>query len=432
MDLRTAVTRFAAILAIAGALAVAASARADDLDEDGIDDELEQTLIDMYRPVLHYDSDESIRPCSVETYIRHSELVYRTFFQGAPVDTVIVSNSQLNDPGDPNSPLGILIAGSEGLPSSMIPLEPSNVGFRINVFDDFHEGGSGPLDAVGMYGRVTPLSGPLIYENGLTLPPINHEDFLLIQYWQFFPFNDFDAPLDGGDHEGDWMWIDLFVERACPHEIHFIVHHHHGDDHCSPSVSGFGSLPPPTRPFPLPCDPANLARVPQCFLEADVHEWWPFPSSGGECEFFEFDNPSHDGLTGFVESQNVLNLGERYAPMPGLEPQLILFFNGLWGSDHGVPNSPPGPPVRQLAPGFPYAPLAVAHVDPNAPSWSDEGLGSRYHPFTSLSEAIDGANAVKTGGRVLLAPQSYPGNQLFTRPMRFERDGVEGTVKLGQ
>ncbi|MBK8270496.1 MAG: hypothetical protein IPK83_20250 [Planctomycetes bacterium] len=210
------------------------------------------------------------------------------------------------------------------------------------------------------------------------------------------------------------------------------MHHHHGDDHCSPSVSGFGSVPPPSRPFPLPCNPANLARVPQCYLEANVHEWWPFPSSGGECEFFEFDNPSHDGLIGGLETQNVLNLGERFAPMPGLEPQLIMFFNGLWGHDHGFPNGPTGGPLRQFPPGFPFSPLAVAHVDPAAAAWSDQGLGSRFHPFTSLEDALSEPDGVITGGRVLLAPQNYSGNHVFARPMRLERHGTAGTVILGQ
>jgi hypothetical protein len=252
----------------------------------------------------------------------------------------------------------------------------------------------------------------------------------LIQYWQFMPYNDFTAPFGGGDHEGDWMWIDLFVERACPHDLHFVVYHHHGDDHCGPSLLTFGSLPPPTRPFPLPCNPANLARVPHCYLEANVHEWWPFASNGGECEFFEFDNPSHDGGAGSIESQNVLNLGERYAPMPGLEPQLILFFNGLWGHDHGFPNGPSVGPLRQLPPGYPFAPLFVAHVDPAAPPWSNEGLGSRYHPFQTIAAAIDGPNAVMTGGRLLLAPREYSGVSNLHRPMTLERDGTVGTVVI--
>src|ERR1051325_8596028 len=123
------------------------------------------------------------------------------------------------------------------------------------------------LAPIGMYGHVVPLSGPLEYINA-TLPtaPLHYSDLYLIQYWQFFPYNDFNAPAGGGDHEGDWICLDLLVDRVCPYELRYIVHHHHGDNECGPTILGLGTLPLPTRPFPLTCNLANLVKVPLCYL----------------------------------------------------------------------------------------------------------------------------------------------------------------------
>lgn len=420
---------------------------AEDMDEDGIDDELEQTLIDMYRPMLHYDSSETVSPSTVEWFIRHSELIWRTTVQGSPLDVQIFSNAQLNDLNNPESPLLILQAGDgENLPFSSTTREPSNVGFRINILDEF-KFGPGVIDTVGMYAHVVQLTAPLQYVGGVSVPPppADPRDFYLIQYWQFLPFNDFQFTLDIGNHEGDWMWIDVFVDRACPYTLRNIVYHHHGDSHCQQTLLSGSSLPDETEPYPLPCAPQNVARIPQCYLESGAHEWWP-EAGGGECEFcvpcIAFapccaidcckDNPSHNGALASLRSQNVLNLGERFAPMPGIEPQLVMHFNGLWGHNHGIPNGPSGGPLRQESPGYPFSPLFVAHVDPAAEPWSEAGLGSRYHPLQSLDAALEGPNAVETGGTILMAPGTYTGHSSFTRPMKLGRDGPSGRVRLAQ
>lgn len=428
---------------------LASVSRADDLDEDGIDDAVEQMLIDMYRPVLHYDPDENVRPASMEWYVRHSELIWQTQIQGFPLDIVVVSNSQLNDPGDDDSPLRLLFEATEDVPSSMTFRSLSEPSLRINVFDDFHSGPA-PVQPIGMYAHVAPLAQALQYSNGPTIPPLpfNADDFLLLQYWQFFPFNDFQFELDIGNHEGDWMWIDVFVERTCPYPVRYVVYHHHGDSECAPMVlgAGFNPLPPPSSPHPLPCSPNNMVPQLDCFLEAGAHEWWPYGGNGGECEFCVPcvlfapccaidccpDNRPHRGTLLSMRSENVLNLGERFAPMPEIEAQLVMLFNGLWGHDHGIPNGPSGGPLHQESPGYPFCPLMVGHVDPAADAWSGAGLGSRYHPFTTLSEAIDGATRVETGGRLLIAPDHYPGGLALTRPMRLEREGSTGKVVLGQ
>lgn len=406
-----------------------------DLDEDGIADDLEQLLIDMYRPTLHYDTDETVRPCSVTTFVTNSQFIWRIGNTDPSGDRILFTESQLEA-----DPLLILRAEESDLINeepSTTTRQPFDVGYRIDVADGFRNGPPPPADDVGMYAHVVPLAGPIDYTNGPVIPPppLSHNDFYLLQYWQFLPFNDFPAPVGSfGDHEGDWLAVDLFVDRACPYKLRYVVHHHHGDDHCDPTVlgEGFDSLPAFIRAHPLECDPDNFVKVPQCYLEAGAHEWWPHPSNGGECSFFGFDNPSHGGFGGTVFVQEVMNLGERYAPMPGLEPQLVLFFNGKWGHDHGDPNGPSVGPLRQHPPGYPFAPLMVAYVDAAAAPWDLEGLGSRFHPFPTIADAVDGPNRVETGGRVRIAPRNYPGGYRFSRPMRFERDGPSAIATLGR
>jgi hypothetical protein len=145
----------------------------------------------------------------------------------------------LDNPNDPNSPLLILNASDAGFFPSTATQEPGNVGYRINIFDEFRNG-PGVIEPVGMYAHVVQLSSPLQYVGGVTTPPppLNFNDFYLIQYWQFLPFNDFQFTLDIGNHEGDWMWIDVLVERACPYFIRHIVYHHHSDNHCAPTILG--------------------------------------------------------------------------------------------------------------------------------------------------------------------------------------------------
>lgn len=412
------------LLAVGAVLAawIAAPARADDLDEDGIDDGVEQLLIDMYRPLLRYGLFETIRPCTAEQFVRNSRLIRG---EGGPT---IFTFEQVA-----NNPLLILQAPS---PPSTTALQPANMDYRIDLAFGFRHGPPGPIQAIGMYGHVVPLTAPASYTNGptLPLPPHDFRDYYLLQYWQLFPYNDFPGPPCGGcnigDHEGDWIWIDLFVRKTCPYGLEYIVYHHHGDNDCAPTVVHPPSFPSPSRPFPLPCNPAHVAVVPECYLEEGSHEWWPGPSGG--CDSFGGHNPPHLGDGVVIESQNVINLGERYAPMSGLEPHLILHFNGFWGDDHGFLAGPSGGPLRQISPGYTLPPLMVAYVNSAAGPWIGEGLGSRYYPFVTVSSAVSGATPVETGGRVLIAPGSYPGPHTFTRSMTLERNGPGGPVVIGQ
>src|SRR5437879_3223930 len=56
-------------------IAVNSTTLAQDTDGDGIPDQIEQQLLNMYRPWLYYDHDETVWPCSATWFVQHSSLI---------------------------------------------------------------------------------------------------------------------------------------------------------------------------------------------------------------------------------------------------------------------------------------------------------------------------------------------------------------------
>lgn len=399
---------FCLVLASVANSTFADSSPGTDLDEDGIDDRLEQTLIERYRPWLYYDHRENHWPSSVLWFVQHSELTI-----GDDYD-LVSPRAELED-----NPLRILDFASR-------VSQPAGSDYHINIDNDSRHG-VGPLP-VGMYAHVTPLSGPVKYAARPELP-VGPDD-LLIQYWQFFPFNDNQAPLGIGDHEGDWLYLDVYVTRRPPHALRYLVYHHHGDGNCAPDVvPGYGSTLDGSgliiqQFVPLPED-----GIPRAYLDEGSHEWWALPCDSDDCDCFGSD--PHDGQGVNYRAANIVNLGEAFAPMAGTEPQLVLFFNGTWGQ-YGDP--PSGPPLQF----YPSNPLMVGYTDAAAPAWGPDGLGSRYHPFSDLAAAkaqvettVTGFAAYNVSGNLRLRAGHYVGSFSFDKPMTLQLWG-SGAATIGQ
>lgn len=386
------------------------SAYAPDVDEDGLDDDLEQFLINTNRPLLKYNSGEHQWPSSVTWKVRHSELLYDTS------DHVIYTIDQLNA-----NPM-LILSGTYNGESSSTEYNPSDSPYRLNIYDQYRTGswptGDEPLE-VGMYARVVPLTGYIVCDNYPDLSDRVQAGDLLIQYYQFFPFNDYrgaDNPL--GDHEGDWLFLDVFVAGTPPYAQKAIVYHHHGDGDCPPDALT-GSL--------LPKD-----GVPVCYLEIGGHEWWPVAGPGIECYWYLgfYSNSSHDGNGPNVRAQNVLNIGEHFAPMDNDEAKMIAFFNGRWGysPDPGMADSPPGPLALTSDRCFcVQAPRFVAYVRHHPFDWPSQVNGTRYYPARWVSQGIA---VVSSGGHVRIAADSYPGAMTITKACTLETWGA-GPVIIG-
>ncbi len=397
--------------------------QAADLDEDGIEDSLEQMLIDRYRPFLKYDGNERFWPSSVTWYLQHSRLF--TYNNGVQFvygqETLAADPLKLLEAACASQVNGACVGRS----SSIIQYPHTVQQYGLSVHPDF-ETGEGPIP-VGTYGHVVALTGPIVYSHRDPLP-VGPND-ILIQYWQFFPRSDSQAPdnpITGSyDHDGDWLYLDLYVKRAAlshtsleSNDLRFVVYHHHGDGNCYPDVLPWADS------FKLTAD-----GHPICYLDEGSHEWWPWACSDDDCHNC-FGSDPHDGTGQNYLTENVINLGERYAPMPGLEPQLILFYNGLWGFGDG-----PEPPAFQF---YPSSPLLVGFVDRGASAWTEDGLGSKYHPFLTLlqaqpkvEEAVDQFPNSGTVGRILMKPDNYSGVYEFSKPITLEAWGT-GTVTIGQ
>jgi hypothetical protein len=311
------------------------------------------------------------------------------------------------------------------------PGEPSNTiehPARNEWYLDIHDGARGGVFPQpdgsaheGMYGHATPLA----------------DGSILLQYWQLFPHNEAECQSDCGDHEGDWTWLDLYLDGTAPYTLRQIVYHHHGDGNCPPTSvpfpgGGVGETPAPA--VPLPADGA-----PVCYVEEQAHEWWPWASGGEECVFdplgFGFCyNPSHHGNGIGYRVPRVENLGERNAPMPGsLAAQLILLYNGRWGgwgSECGGEwfgkekwFEPPDSPVHQSYPLPGSYPPSAVHVDFAHTGWE---FGTAAQPFNTLGE---GVSAVIPGRTILLRPGSSGERLTITKPCNLLSEG--GAVTIG-
>lgn len=379
-----------------------------DSDLDGLDDSTEQTLLDRHRPILVFENDERHWPISAERFVRGSRLRWNTHpdraFDYAWLRDVY-SETQLGlDPS-------LILRGDEARPG-----EPSDVGEHPDRnewyldLNDALRGGvyPGPTGAAheGMYGHATPLA----------------DGSILLQYWQLFPFNEAECVSDCGDHEGDWTWLDLYLDGMPPYTLRQIVYHHHGDRNCPPT-----SLP--SASIPLPAD-----GVPVCYLEEQAHEWWPWASGGEECDFDPTGlglcpNASHHGNGISYRVSHVENLGERNAPARGsLAAELILHYNGRWGGwgaecfDHHF--EPPDSPVHQgyALPGS--LPGAAVHVDFG---YTGREFGTAAQPFNTLAEAV---SAVIPWRTILLRSGNSGERLTITKPCNLLSEG--GTVIIGQ
>ena len=411
-----------------------------DIDENGIDDGIDQHLINTYSPYLYYASGEDYWPVTVSWFVQHSFLNYGDMHVFTPSDLTA-------------NPLLILNPGSSSAcpPGSECATTPSSValgGFNDADYhldlDDALQHGEGPFP-IGTYAHVIQLNDETITQilsknNYPPLPNVQRGD-LLIQYWQFFAFNNARQDLHIGNHEGDIEYLEVYVNRsaltnATSGSLKYIVYHHHGDGDCPPTVIPGDHYFPPARAiqhFDLPPD-----GIPKCYLEDGDHEWWPWASGGGECtfSFLTVDNNGHDGLSAVnYRTTDILNLGQSFAPMPGNEPLLILFFNGTWGT-YGNQNDPPNGPPLQF---YPASPLFVGYVDPVAPILpSTKGWGSRYFPLKTIMDAkflientMNQVPPFGAAGRILMKPGNYKGMYTFSKPMTLEGWG-SGVVTIGQ
>lgn len=365
---------------------------AQDIDGDGISDETEAVLITRHLPVLVYEPDERHYPISVSDFVMSSRLLgdmripwqdgdtascvslgglglYRVHLDQAQLQAnPLLALEQVDSPGEPCDDQYSSFAGSPG---------DGNL-WWLDLDDAWHPGiypGADGSAHRGMYAHVVP------HESGQ----------ILLQYWQLFGFNEAECTSDCGDHEGDWLYLDLYLNPTPPYKLQSIVYHHHGDGNCAPMTLPYTPSGWPWCQFGY-CSPIALPANghPICFLEEQAHEWWPFASGGDECEFAPFvcSNASHLGGGLTYQVPFALNVGEWYAPTESVEAKLFVLFAGRWGRwgancEPFNTAEPPDSPMIQFFPAPPAWRFVNAAAQP-----SQSGDGSARDPWRSLASAL--------------------------------------------
>lgn len=443
---------------VACAIVVSDTCAAQDTDGDGLQDSFEQQLLNTYRPWLYYDHDEPVWPCSATWFVQHSRLIDTA---SSACQEIPQSQLQANPRLVLNAGTWTTTARGSGLKIDIVD------GARTGQFADNPE-----LSAnVPIYGHVVALSDSPGSSVSYRITNNNVQTFgsgyTLVQYWMLFPYNDYHGfdrlehcwcvfgccLNDIGDHEGDWVWIDILINNAT-NTPEFVAYHHHGDRNIWPSV----------RPW-------NTVEIgpdggPVIYLEKGVHECWPTAGEGHGISSPLFDlvfqglgdivsvldtlraliaqDPElaiepHQGNGVRYRPSTVINLGEAGRPMQQATQEaqtdcdLVLLFNGEWGDftgpspvDEGTTN-PPGP-VNQGVVDLGCVSNWPFPFPANGPSggviWVDFGAsydectrrpsGSSVFPYPTLA---GGAGAVGRGGTVAMRA----GSSHESLPVRIER-----------
>jgi uncharacterized protein DUF5648 len=364
-----------------------------DNDKDGIDDNLEHHLLEKFRPYLKFSKDyvgselteEHYNPTDVIYYIKNSNLCE--------------NESQYSIDVLASNPLVILSIDESGRGLSKITQNKTKTNYHLNPKETAHgisdypgrHGNPWPEITsernVGLYGHVVPikLARPEDYHrerifNGADIG----NTYYKVEYWQFFGYNNANAPLSIGDHEGDWATIQLLVESGTE-AIVSVFHYAHGteirfdldksisevlltdksglavkefrgsrynidnldlnDSHRIQDSAQYNNIARFYR------DPNGEYTHPVAYVEYGSHELWP-------SEYWKFlkgvwgkdySAPPHGGddANHCYLTSTPPNLGEVEAPLieTGAAP-IILQYNGYWGCWNYYNNPPPGPPLH--------------------------------------------------------------------------------------
>ncbi len=297
------------ILALVGLLLLLslppfAGAQGPDTDGDGIEDGMEEALIDLYAPILYFHPDETYFPVSVQ-FALDTSVLERYNGSGPPILINASPNATdlaaLDVPADPE-------------------VNPGDVYYLNNTLGSRRDD-SGILAAYeadpfprSIYARVTPDGGETI-----------------VQYWFYYAFN----PGVWNNHEGDWEMMQVHVSGVTPTQVAFAQHHEGQRMPFDDSSAQF-----------LPVAVQREGTHPKVYVALGSHASYLRPYQG------------HLGVSGDAVSDQgpvwgpgdytLVNVGEQASPTPGNE---WLRFAGRWG-EFSLPAhvraeaGPPGPAFR--------------------------------------------------------------------------------------
>ncbi len=207
----------------------------DDVDEDGIPDNVEDALLQRFSPFLLFskegDSVETFNPTDPLTYVRHS-ILYPT------------GQAESGNACDTNNGIDSLAINPYAIFTCSVPggdeidnwIKRNPVKTKGSCLDPYLQGWvkhgeDWPivLDKrnVGLYGHVARAN--IDYKRNV--PQTNDGTYSLykIEYWQFFGFNTPHAPDTFGCHDGDWTTVQLLYDPDTD-RIVSVFHYAHGGE----------------------------------------------------------------------------------------------------------------------------------------------------------------------------------------------------------
>jgi hypothetical protein len=265
--------RLACTLLVLAGLAACFAARAVDRDGDGIDDDLEDALLQRHAPVVLLHPTEAALPASTGWLLARAELEPAT----GPRPRVLAA-----------SVLGLVGARRVEDPGSRLHLEEGS-----------HHGSGDPADWT-VYGHAFPAG----------------DGGILLQYWFFYAFNDGYGLFD---HEGDWEHVTVKLDRAgSPVGAWYARHNdsHPGRWFEWAALAREGDHPVVLSARGTHASYANEDEVP--FYERTCDTTWPGAATAAGCTVWRTWAPGTGG---------VVNVGERDQPRVP-----FLAWPGRWGS----------------------------------------------------------------------------------------------------
>lgn len=285
---------------------------AQDFDADGLPDVLEQELAEKYAPVVYYSRDEPNLPTSVQSFMRKTELWYydsRCEPQNSKVCDCDVSDLLKIRRAPCMDYEGYFEGDGTRSKNKQRSL------YLKDVSAEARRGSSDTHEWITYFHAY----------------PNNHRG-VTIQYWRFYPFNTgviWGHSVGLASHGGDWEAIHVEMGPApayLPLSVHFLGHRSiKAKDWASLLLEG-------THPLVMAEEGDHTSHA---FKRGDRkkegnyirHEGW----TGGSVRWVA-GHPLGPGDAISTPGGPLLNLGEKTAPMRGME---FLQYSGLWGSRKG-------------------------------------------------------------------------------------------------
>ncbi len=270
-------------------------------------------LILQYEPILYLHPEETYQPMNVEAYVKHSSLWDS---HGAAADDELLIPEDLNDPV-------ILDDIATTTDSSSFYLQ-----FNEPMITEFLQIRPDPVAAQNEY--------ELMYENNeikytyyatkiIDKDEENNKEYIVLEYWYFYAFNDWKEKDGENNHEGDWECVMVFLDKATeqPKYIAYSSHYNKGQVE-APYLAQYASV---RRSWD---DPEVIKQGDYVISFVGVGSHANFPNNGHSgihtIPFFPDDRTSYSGLHLDQDKwQNIVEFKE------GNYPKWLTNYQGHWG-----------------------------------------------------------------------------------------------------